>query len=337
MPRNPKVITDKAIPAVLRRRFSKISDRDRPGPSRKERSTTRRSIVRKHRNELRDLLNKNDAREFTALKKQLANSSRSVRLREVDKFLCRTGYDRRRAHELIKGLQKELSNRLDEWEPRLPIRFPLPGRCSPTVVYPAPFPADFIHPYVELDGSFSTPVITPYINHLTGDIGSYIEAGILDADNDDDLYIDYYTAFRLLHTTIATGKLAIDLDFTIGALHLEGIARDEWGTSNLTARQSVYACIRVSSVVLPDEYLQERILNHMDVYLGEDDRWLAGDEPGLQRSYPFITESSFPQGTTVILEVGVSNQAEFGANDMHFQMTTDARLKLERVRVRSCP
>ena len=253
MPRNPRVITDKAIPAALRRRFARISDSDRPGPSRAQRAAERRSIVRKHRADLGALLTKENAREFAALRKRLANATRSVRLREVDRFLCRIGYDHRRARELGRRHLKALGDELDDWRPHFPITPPLPGRCSPTVEYRPPYQADFIVPYVDTEGDINDPVITPYIDHLTGDIGSHIKAGMLEADDDDMLYVDYYTAFRLLHTTIGTGPILIDLDFRIVALHLDGKARDEWGSSNLTARQTVNASLRVMSVALPDE------------------------------------------------------------------------------------
>ena len=330
--------TDKAIPAVLRKRFSKSSDLDRAVvAARKNRTTKLTALSAAHRRELLGLLGRDGLKEYKALKKRLRNSPRSVRLRATDALLAELGFDRRRAIKLHEQHTSALLDLFGDWRSALPIRDRLPPRCSPWVEYRPPFPMEFINSEVDKNGNFRNPVFEPYANRSTGAIGSSLRVVVTEAGDDDRFSGDYYTAFRSFHTTLATGPLEVNLDLEIQAMRLWGKATDEWGYSVAQFGQTASAWIRVMTVAQPDESQSSIILTHLQPVWGQDKAWSIAGNSGDAHTYRLKTSTSYPQGTIMILEVGVRNAAWFDSNDTSVDMTLDVDLLINRVRVRSCP
>lgn len=335
MPRNPIATPDRSLPAALRRRFASVDDR--MDGARRERAKELKALARQYRTDFRALLGTDGVRKYNALRKRLAGASRSVRRRETAAFLCSIGFDRLKANKLRDAHAESLRMLFDDGSLSGPIRDRLPPRCSPWVDYTPPFAGELFVPRVQKQGDVNDPVVTPYLNRLTGELGSRVQAGVDGAGDDDGLDADYYTAFRTFHTTLASGSLEVSLDFEIVAEELRGEVDDEWGWSQSQVRQTGAAGIRVMTVTQPDTGSWSTIINHMQSTWGDDITWLKGGNPGDGHSYRFRTQTSYPQGTIIILEAGIRSYAWFQANDMSVDMTADIHLKLERMRVRSCP
>jgi hypothetical protein len=335
MPRAPRTSLDKAIPANLRRRFANDSAGERQLKAAwKSRTTEVRNLNRNYRDSFRALLGPEGMKEYRALKKRLAAASRSRRMREVDALLARHGVDRHRAQQLRNAHQKALARVFEDSRLLFPARNLF--RCSPWVEYRAPYEGEFFLEHLTYGDTVQPREVQPRVDRSTGVIGSRVYTVVTEAGDDDHFGGTYYSAFRTTHTTLATGVLELHLEFETRALRMWGRMTDEWGWSNAQFLQRASAWIRVISAAHPDEAQYGSIMKAEGVSWGEDQRWDVIDTANGQ-SHDFRTATSYPKGTHLFIETGVSNETQLDTNDTSVIMTADVDLRLDRLRVRSCP
>jgi hypothetical protein len=206
------------------------------------------------------------------------------------------------------------------------------------VTYVAPYHGYFWSFAWSRSDEADDPVINRYLDTATGHIGSSIRTRLSGADDDDDVYVDYYTSLNVWHTTQGTGVLEAYLAFEFNASPYSGKVTDEYGFSNATFQQWGGARFRVADTQGAFESLEHRVFNYIGTAWGDDETW--SDQvfhPRDRHWYYFRTTVGFLQGSAVVLEAGIRNTTWFIADDQSIRTMDDLDLRLDRIMVRSCP
>ena len=85
------------------------------------------------------------------------------------------------------------------------------------------------------------------------------------------------------------------------------------------------------------DVMESKVFGFTHTLVGDDVTW--SDQvanPGDSHSYNFRTAANFEQGSTVLVEAGISHVAWFSTNDESVDMSADLNLRLDQIMVRSC-
>ena len=217
---------------------------------------------------------------------------------------------------------------------------PLAGDCdSPWVTYRAPFSGYAWSYSWDRTSGPANPVLNRYLDASTGAIGSSIDVKDTDAGNDDKLSADYYTGLNVWHTPLSSGALEVYLVFEFNSATYSGKIEDEFGFSDITYTQGAAARMLATDVQNPIQTDDQSsgVYGFTEFIWGEDDFWdRQVARPRDYHAYFFRTAANFEQGSTVLLEAGISQMAWFWTNDESVKMSANLDLRLDRIMVRSC-
>ena len=309
----------------------------------KERTQASKSNVRElkalradYRGSLSELVGPRGMRQLRELRNQRSKVPRSRRIRRTHALLDEIGIDRAQLLRLQRRYVDDARALLsDERLVGLP---PVPGTCeSPWVTYTAPFSGYLWSFWWQRSSNPDNPVLARHLDNATGRIGSSIQTRLSDADDDDFLTAEYYTALNVWHTALASGPLEAYLAFEFNTSTYSGEVKDEFGFSDATYTEWARARFLTLDSQGLSQTQESRIFNTIDVDWGDGDSWSNYVfTPRDIHWYYFKTTASYDQGTSILLEAGIRNMTWFEANDESVKTAVDLDLRLDRIMVRSC-
>ena len=223
------------------------------------------------------------------------------------------------------------------------IKHPHDDACaaSPVTMYTPPYGGWYWTLFSDRTPNFREPVVDRYLDTSNGRLGSSITTKILEAGDDDDLYVEYRTGFMFTHTPQIDGVLDVTLTFKFPSFVMSGQVRDEWYASSAMHQQYVRAQLRVTDVQWPSvfearEYRIGGVAGYSD---GDNASWppttiISAAET---RTYQFTTGTMFRQGAPVAIEAGITHVTMLAMDDMHGTTDADVDMRLTGITVRSCP
>ena len=332
---------DSLSEAVRRRTRSKLLNLDEKSAKQNQALARQLMVLRlEYRRNLSALMGTGGMRRYRELREKLAKAPRAQRIRESRALLEEIGFDRVRADRLRKKYLDNARKLLRLADLRIPPHGGLldAHHCSPWVTYTAPYGGYFWSYVWRRSDEASNPVLTRYLDNITGHIGSAIETRLSGADDDDFLEAEYYTALNTWHTAQTTGPIEGYLAFEFRNSTYSGRVSDEYGFSNATFSQLARARFRVVDSQGALDTQESRIFVFIDTDWGDGTSWSNFvSAPRDFHWYYFKTTASFAQGSALVLEAGVWNMTWFLADDESIRTANDLDLRLDRIVVRSCP
>jgi hypothetical protein len=297
-----------------------------------------RSLSAHYRRDLSDLVGAGGMRQLRQLRKNRSTMTRAQRTRRIDALLNEEGVDRARLRRLQKTYADDARVLLSRGNEK-PVNPPrLPGDCSPWVTYKAPYAGYFWSYHWQRTSNVSLPELTRHLDSSNGRIGSSIKTHVSGAGDDESLIADYYTGLNVWHTAQATGPLEAYLAFEFTTSSYSGKVKDEFGFSFAVWQQWAAANFLALESQSQFERQESRLLVTVDTAWGDDKDWSDyAEKPRDIHYYYFRTAATFEQGTSLLLEAGISTHNWFEADDESITLAEDVDLRLDRIMVRSCP
>jgi hypothetical protein len=287
------------------------------------------------------LMGRGAMRRYRELRKQLAKAPRSRRLLESNALLKQIQFDRVRAGKLRKSYLNAVRKLLlvvDTGRVSLPRPLLTDFGKSPWVIHTAPYEGYFWSYSWERSDEADDPVLARHLDHISGQTGSSISTRLSGADDDDFLRAEYYTAVNVWHTALATGPLEGYLAFAFRTSTYSGQVSDEFGFSSATYSQWARARFRILSSQGLMDTQESRVFNFISTDWGDGESWSNYVAlPNDVHWYYFKTATSFSQGSTLLIEAGIWNMTWFSSNDESITTADDIDLRLDCIKVRSCP
>lgn len=297
-----------------------------------------RSLGARYRSSVSELIGASGMRQLRKIRKNRSTMSRSQRTRRINQVLEEEGIDRAKLRRLQREYRSDARVLLphdDLTNPRPPR---LPGSCEPWVTYTAPYAGYFWSYEWTRTSNVDVPQLSRYLDKASGRIGSSINTRVSGADDDDSLVADYYTGLNVWHTAQATGPLEVYIAFQFTTSSYSGKVRDEFGFSDAVWQQWAAANFLALESQSQFEKQESRMLVTVDTAWGDDKDWSDyAEKPRDIHYYYFRTAATFEQGTSLLLEAGISTHNWFEANDESITLAEDVDLRLDRIMVRSCP
>lgn len=332
----------RSISPALRARYLKLAAADARTREAEQKDTARKlaALSTAYRKKAVNAIGAKAFREYRALKKELENAPRAKRLRATQKFLDAIAFDRMRLRQLRREYFAAARLLLPDIRADLDGVFEMaPPDGSPWVEHRAPFNGVFDWTTYTKQGDVNAPSFTTSANPATGVLRSRIRARVSDAGDDDQLTAEHEAGFTTWHTTLEDGRIEgfVVFEFRQRGIH-RGEISDEWGFSNAVRSQSAVARLRVYANSGPVETLDSLIFAETEPHWGDADFWNhATGNPRDLHGFYFSTTRTYPQGTPLVLEAGIHNLAWLQVDDMSIDMTNDLDLRLEKIKLRSCP
>jgi hypothetical protein len=297
-----------------------------------------KSLGARYRSGLSELIGASGMRQLRNIRKNRSTMTRSQRTRRINGILDEEGVDRAKLRRLQRAYRDDARILLPHGglTNLRPPRFP--GLCEPWVTYTAPWAGYFWSYQWTRTSNVDVPELSRYLDTATGRIGSSIKSRVSGAGDDDSLVADYYTGLNVWHTAQATGPLEVYLAFEFTTSTYSGKVRDEFGFSSAVWQQWAAANFLALESQAQFDKQESRLLVKVDTAWGDDDDWSDyAEKPRDIHYYYFRTAATFEQGTSLLLEAGISTHNWFEADDESITLVEDVDLRLDRIMVRSCP